>query len=59
MDRSNDRPRRSRRLEVWLFVAMMVAGLLGFMGTLSSGDVVWAPAGDEPAVVTAGMAAGR
>jgi len=26
------------RLEVWLFLAMMVLGLLGFMSTLSGGE---------------------
>jgi hypothetical protein len=39
MDHSMDeRPRRSRRLEIWLFLAMLAAGLLGFMSTLSEGD---------------------
>ena len=39
MDHSRHaRPRRSRRLEVWLFLAMLLAGLLGFMSTLSEGD---------------------
>jgi hypothetical protein len=39
MDHSmREHPRRSRRLEVWLFLAMLLAGLLGFMSTLSEGD---------------------
>jgi hypothetical protein len=32
------------RLEVWLFLAMMALGLLGFMSTLSGGE---APEGEE------------
>jgi len=32
------------RLEVWLFLAMMALGLLGFMSTLSGGE---APGGEE------------
>jgi len=32
------------RLEVWLFLAMMALGLLGFMSTLSGGEP---PGGDE------------
>jgi hypothetical protein len=32
------------RLEVWLFLAMMALGLLGFMSTLSGGEV---PEGEE------------
>lgn len=32
-------PRDLNRLEVWLFVAASLVGLLGFMATLSTGDV--------------------
>ncbi|MBI2114930.1 MAG: hypothetical protein HYT85_07610 [candidate division NC10 bacterium] len=32
-------PRKKNRLEVWLFVAVSLVGLLGFMATLSTGDV--------------------
>jgi len=32
------------RLEVWLFLAMMALGLLGFMSTLSGGE---APGAEE------------
>ena len=31
--------RRKSRLEVWFFVAVSLIGLLGFMATLSTGDV--------------------
>ena len=31
--------RRKSRLEVWFFVAVSLVGLLGFMATLSTGDV--------------------
>ena len=39
-----DHPRGRLRLEVWLFLAMLVLGLLGFMSTLSGGE---APGGEE------------
>lgn len=35
------------RIEVWLFVAISVLGLFGFMSTLSSSDVRGAASGDE------------
>lgn len=35
------------RAEVWLFAAIAAAGLLGFMSTLSSGDVRNEASGDE------------
>jgi type VI protein secretion system component VasF len=39
MDQSrNERRQRRHRLEIWLFLAMLAAGLLGFMSTLSEGD---------------------
>ena len=31
--------RRKSRLEVWFFVAVSLIGLLGFMATLSTGDI--------------------
>lgn len=44
--------RRKSRLEVWLFVAVSLVGLLGFMATLSTGDVEGVAGGEEsrPAV---------
>jgi hypothetical protein len=45
MDRGHQaRQRGFLRLEVWLFLAMMALGLLGFMSTLSGGE---APGGEE------------
>jgi hypothetical protein len=45
MDQGNrDRHQGFIRLEVWLFLAMMALGLLGFMSTLSGGE---APGGEE------------
>lgn len=41
------RPRRKSRLEVWFFVAVSLVGLLGFMATLSTGDVEGMAAGEE------------
>lgn len=35
------------RGEVWLFAAITAAGLLGFMSTLSSGDIRGEASGDE------------
>jgi hypothetical protein len=35
------------RAEVWLFAAIAAAGLLGFMSTLSSGDIRGEANGDE------------
>jgi hypothetical protein len=35
------------RAEVWLFAAIAAAGLLGFMSTLSSGDIRGEATGDE------------
>jgi hypothetical protein len=32
-------PRRRSRIEVWLFIAVALIGLLGFMSSLSTGDV--------------------
>ncbi|HXZ44537.1 MAG TPA: hypothetical protein VEH53_06880 [archaeon] len=32
-------PRRRSRIEVWLFIAVALVGLLGFMASLSTGDV--------------------
>jgi hypothetical protein len=32
-------PRGWSRVEVWLFIAVSLIGLLGFMSSLSSGDV--------------------
>ena len=41
------RPRRKSHLEVWFFVAVSLIGLLGFMATLSTGDVEGMAAGEE------------
>lgn len=47
-------PRGLSRLEVWLFVAVSLVGLLGFMATLSTGDVEGtAGSEDTKAAVTA------
>jgi hypothetical protein len=35
------------RIEVWLFVAIAMIGLLGFMSTLTTGDVLGPPGGEE------------
>lgn len=40
-------PRRKSRLEVWFFVAVSLVGLLGFMATLSTGDVEGMAIGEE------------
>jgi hypothetical protein len=40
-------PRRRSRIEVWLFVAVALIGLLGFMASLSTGDVQEATGGEE------------
>lgn len=40
-------PRRKSRLEVWFFVAVSLVGLLGFMATLSTGDVEGMAGGQE------------
>ncbi len=41
-------PRGLSRLEVWLFVAVSLVGLLGFMATLSTGDVEGTAGSEEP-----------
>ena len=41
---------RSSRKEVWLFVAVSLFALLGFMATLSTGNVQEAAGGGEPQV---------
>ncbi len=40
-------PRRKSHLEVWFFVAVSLVGLLGFMATLSTGDVEGMASGEE------------
>jgi hypothetical protein len=40
-------PRGRSRIEVWLFVAVALIGLLGFMASLSTGDVQEATGGEE------------
>ncbi len=40
-------PRGRRRIEVWLFIAVSLIGLLGFMASLSTGDVQEAVSGDD------------
>jgi hypothetical protein len=40
-------PRGLNRMEVWLFATIAALGLLGFMSTLSSGDIRGEGSGDE------------
>jgi hypothetical protein len=41
-------PRRRSRVEVWLFIAISLVGLLGFMSSLSTGDAQGVAGGEEP-----------
>ncbi len=47
IERPPSSPRIPGRVEVWLFAAMAALGLLGFMSTLSSGDIPGVIAGEE------------
>lgn len=40
-------PRGRSRVEVWLFIAVSLVGLLGFMSSLSTGDVQEAAGGED------------
>lgn len=39
--------RGRRRIEVWLFIAASLIGLLGFMASLSTGDVQEVASGED------------
>jgi hypothetical protein len=40
-------PRGRSRIEVWLFIAVALVGLLGFMASLSTGDVQETAGGED------------
>ncbi len=40
-------PRGRSRIEVWLFIAVALVGLLGFMASLSTGDIQETAGGDD------------
>jgi hypothetical protein len=40
-------PRGRSRIEVWLFIAVALIGLLGFMASLSTGDIQETAGGDD------------
>lgn len=40
-------PRGRSRVEVWLFIAVSLVGLLGFMSSLSTGDVQEVAGGED------------
>lgn len=47
MERSSSSYRIPGRIEVWLFAAIAAVGLLGFISTLSGGDISSQVVGEE------------
>ena len=48
LEDATSEPRGWSRVEVWLLIAISLIGLLGFMSSLSSGDVQEGTGGGDP-----------